>query len=231
MIGTLEGVIAAAIAFVASHILLSGAHLRPFLVERLGVTGFRIAYSAVALATLSWLISAYANAPDIELWDAGAAGRAVTLAATTFAAVLVACGATTRSPTGVGGEALPEAPEPAPGILKVTRHPILWGMALWALGHIPPNGDAASLIFFAALAGLAFAGMAGIDRRREEQMGAAWGPIAMTTSTLPFAALIARRATLRFEEIGYWRPILGVALYAALVALHGPVIGVALVTF
>jgi hypothetical protein len=37
--------------------------------------------------------------------------------------------------------------------------------------------------------------------------------------------MISGRAKLRFAEIGVWRLLAGVALYLALLLLHGPVIG------
>ena len=67
--------------------------------------------------------------------------------------------------------------------------------------------------------------MPSIDRRRSEALGAAWEPVARTTSVLPFAALFSGRAKLRFGEIGWWRILASVALYLALLLLHAPVIG------
>lgn len=34
----------------------------------------------------------------------------------------------------------------ARGIVRITRHPFLWGVALWALVHFIVNGDLASVI-------------------------------------------------------------------------------------
>ncbi len=39
----------------------------------------------------------------------------------------------------------------AQGIFSVTRHPLTWGIALWASAHLLANGDLVSLIFFANL--------------------------------------------------------------------------------
>ncbi|MFQ5786157.1 MAG: NnrU family protein [Alphaproteobacteria bacterium] len=226
MTGTLAGMLAAAVLFVAGHLVLSSRPLRPVLIAHLGEGGFRALYATIALVTLVWLIAAYASAPRIVLWPDSAAARILPLVVMPFAAILVVCGLTTRSVTAIGGEAFAGGPAPAPGILKVTRHPFLWGVALWALVHIPPNGDVASLALFASFAGLAFAGMGHIDRRRAAALGAAWGPIALTTSVLPFAALLSRRARLDVAEIGVWRLAGGLVLYAALLFGHGWLVGV-----
>ncbi len=224
MIGTTEGVALAAIFFVVSHIVLASAPLRAALVESIGENAFRGLYSAVAIAALVWLALAYASAPYVELWPETVWARHVPLVAMPFAAILVVGGLTTRNATAIGGGAIDEA-NPTPGIMKVTRHPFLWGVALWALAHIAPNGDGASLMLFGAIAILSFAGMAAIDRKRARALGAAWGPVLLGTSVLPFGALLSGRAKLRFGEIGAWRILAGVALYVALVFAHAPIIG------
>ena len=226
MAGTIEGVLAAAVFFVASHLLMPRKAVRGWLVERVGETAFRVLYSAVALGGLVWLLYARAGAPYVEVWPPSAWARHVPLVVMPFVAILLVCGSTARNPTAIGGGVEPDGAHPAPGILQLTRHPILWAIALWALAHMPPNGDAASLVLFSAFAVLALAGMPLLDRKRSEALGATWGPIALTTSVLPFAALFSGRAKLRFSEIGAWRILAGVALYLALLVAHGPVIGV-----
>ena len=225
MIGTVEGVVLAAVFFVASHFLLASTPLRAALVKRIGENAFRGLFSAVALAGFAWLVVAHANAPGIELWPEARWARYVPLVVMPFAAILLVCGLTTRNPTAIGGGVEPGSANPAPGIMQVTRHPFLWGVALWALAHMPPNGDAASLVLFGAFALLALAGMPLLDRKRSETLGATWGPIALTTSVLPFAAMISGRAKLRFDEIGAWRILAGVALYLILLMAHGAIIG------
>ncbi|MCZ6721736.1 MAG: NnrU family protein, partial [Proteobacteria bacterium] len=226
MTGSLASVFAAAVFFVASHILLSDAALRTTLVERLGAVGFRALYSVVALAALVWLVMAYGRAPYIELWPQVTWARHLALVVMPIAVILVVCGVTTRNPLAVGGDAFAQSVEPMPGILKLTRHPVLWGTGLWALVHILANGDAASLIMFGSFAVLSFAGMAHIDRRRAKTLGAAWGPIALTTSAVPFAAILAGRAKLEFAQIGAWRILAGIAVYLAFLIAHEWVIGV-----
>ncbi len=224
MTGTIGAVLAAAAFFVASHLFLSAPGVRSALVGRLGEIAFRGLYSVVALAALVWLIGAYGSAPYVELWPETNGARHVPLVVMPLASILLVCGLTTKNPTAIGG-GVPPADNPAPGILALTRHPALWAIALWALAHMPPNGDAASLILFGALAALSFAGMPALDRKRRESLGAAWEPLARATSVVPFAAMASGRARLRFGEIGIWRLLGGIALYVALLFLHKPVIG------
>jgi uncharacterized membrane protein len=148
-----------------------------------------------------------------------------------FAAILVIAGYTTANPTAVGMERSAGDDDPAPGILRVTRHPVLWGLGLWALSHIPPNGDLASLLFFASLAALAFGGTALIDRKKRLALGSNWARLAQVTSNIPFVAILAGRTKLRLYEIGILRLVAGLLLYAVLFLAHPYFTGGHVVTF
>src|SRR5262249_10385950 len=93
----------------------------------------------------------------------------------------------------------------AAGIVRVTRHPFLTGVGLWALVHLIGNGDLASLVFFATWAIVALAGTVSIDAKRRRLLGAAWEPFAAQTSIVPFAAIAAGRNHFVPREIGLWR--------------------------
>lgn len=224
MIGTFSALILAACAFVGIH-LLPSTPLRGGLAKLLGANGYLALFSVAAGAALIWYAAAYSVAPFRELWPAVSALRYVPLAVMPFAMILLVCGYTTRNPMAVMQERHFHATDPAPGILKVTRHPIMWAIALWALSHLAANGDQASLIFFGGLAALALLGMPLMDHRRAETLGSAWGPFALTTSAIPFVAAIQGRAKPRWSEIGWRRIALGLALYAGALAAHGPVLG------
>jgi uncharacterized membrane protein len=68
-------------------------------------------------------------------------------------------------------------------------------------------------------------------QRREAALGADWGPMKLTTSVLPFAAALAGRTEVDWRGIGWWRPALGLVVYAALLHLHGGLIGVSPLPF
>jgi len=228
MVGTLDALIAAAALFVAAHFLLSSAALRTPLNKVLGEQGFRALYSVIAAATFVWMLYAYGAAPYIALWDAPPVLRWVPLVIMPIALFLAVCGLTTRNPTAVGGEKLVAdlVHDQSPGILRVTRHPFLWGTVLWAASHLVVNGDAASAILTGAVMVLALGGMWHIDKRREAALGSAWGPIAMTTSAIPFVALATKRTQMDWSGIGLWRVAVSLALYVALLYAHPWLFGV-----
>lgn len=219
MLSDLNSLLAATVLFVGGHFLLSSHALRAGLVRRLGESGFRGLYSAIAGVGLVWMAYAYGEAPSIELWFLPAL-RWLPLVLLPVALVLAVAGLTTRSPTAVGGEGFAGGTTPAPGILRVTRHPFLWGVALWAFSHLAANGDAASLVFFGGFLVLSLGGMQHIDHRRERALGGDWGPMKLTTSVVPFAALASGRTTMDWRGLGWWRPLLGIALTLVLLHLH-----------
>jgi uncharacterized membrane protein len=117
------------------------------------------------------------------------------------------------------------------GILSITRHPFLWGTGLWALSHLLANGDLTSMVMMGGIAVLSFGGMHHIDLRRESNLGSTWGPMKLTTSVLPFAAVLSGRSKVDWRGIGWWRPALGLVVYAALLHLHRGLIGVSPLPF
>ncbi len=212
-------------AFVGSHIALSSTSLRGVLREKLGERGFIVLYSALAIVTIAWMAVAYGAAPHVPLWDLGPGARPVTLMLMPFAAELVAGGLIVPNPTAVGMERRAASDDPAPGMLRITRHPVMWGFGIWALSHLPPNGDLASLVFFGALAGLALGGTVLIDRKKRLALGSNWPPLAEITSNVPFAALIARRTKLQPGTL--LLPLaVGLLLYVVLLYAHPYIVGV-----
>lgn len=224
MSGTLAELFAAGLLFVGTHFGVSSSPLRATLVGRFGERPYLAVYSTLSLALLVWMGAAYANAPAVTYWTAGTGVRHLAMAVMLIASVLLVAGLSTPNPTAVGAASSALTPV---GIVKVTRHPVMWAIALWALVHVAANGDAASLIFFGWLALLALVGTVLLDRKYAARLGDAWRPFAATTSNLPFAALAARRATVTLKEIGYRRIAIGAAVFAILAVAHAPVFGVA----
>ena len=168
---------------------------------------------------------AYNRAPHIEAWIAGDWARWVVLGVMACATVLLVCGLTAANPTLAGMEGLAWGATVGDGIFAVTRHPVLWAIALWAACHALARGDLAAIVLFGALAALALIGMAHIDRRRRAADDTTFRWLDATTSAVPFRALIQGRAHLSLGAIGWWRLGLSVVVFVAMVALHAPVIG------
>lgn len=218
--------LAAACFFVGIHLFVSGTRLRDAIVARIGEGSYLALFATASAGGLAWLIVAYANAETASLWPHQAALRPVSLGLVFFAFLFVLVGLTTPSPTAVGGESQLSGESPARGILRITRHPFLWGVAIWAFAHLLVNEDGASLVLFAALLGLALAGPLSIDAKRKRRLGEAWDDFAAVTSNLPFVAIIAGRNSFVLAELGWWRLALGVAAYLLLLIFHARLFGV-----
>lgn len=226
MTGTISSLTLAVAVFVGGHFILSSLTVRRPLAGALGENAFRGLYSLVALASLVWVIAAYREAPYVELWPVGVELLHLPLLLMPLACALVVAGLSTRSITMVGGEAMVGDPDPVNGITTITRHPFLWGVALWALSHLAANGDMAGLVLFGGMTVLALGGMVHIDYRRSITLGSDWGPIAMTTSAIPFLAALQGRRSIDWRGIGWPRLFAGLALYVALPFLHPWIAGV-----
>jgi uncharacterized membrane protein len=210
--------ILATLVFLGMH-FVSSTPLRRSLVEALSEGAYIGAYSLVSLATIVWMIWAYGRAPFQPLWQVPGL-KLWPLVIMPFALILIAAGGMTRNPTAVKQEAALKADEPARGIIRVTRHPIMWGLMLWAAVHILARGDLASLVFFGGFLLVAAFGTALIDARRAEALGEDWKRFAEVTSNVPFGAIVNGRNRFRFGEIGWKRVGAGLALYAVLLLAH-----------
>jgi uncharacterized membrane protein len=73
------------------------------------------------------------------------------------------------------------------GVFAITRHPMMWGFALWALAHVMVMPTPGQIILSAMIAFLALAGSAGQDVKKARLMGDAWRGWAARTSFIPFA--------------------------------------------
>ena len=212
--------------FVIGHFVLASLPVRQVLIGAIGTNGFRLLFSVFALVTLVWAVRAYTAAPVEELWAQTETLRHIPAMIMPIACIFAVAGVSTRNVTSVGGEGMSTEDAAARGIVTVTRHPLMWGFALWALAHLAPNGDVASVIFFGGLAFLALVGMVHIDHRRQATMGADWGPMALTTSIVPFLAYMQGRSEIDWKGIGVARLAMGIALYALLLIAHEWAIGV-----
>ncbi len=219
----------AGVAFCGSHTLLSSTRLRGSLRDQLGEQGFLLVYSLTALATFAWFVLAYVRAPVVPLWTPPRWLAWVPVLTMPLATLLLVAGYTTPNPTAIGMERSARADDPAPGILRVTRHPVMWAVGLWGLSHLAANGDLASVWFFGLIAALALGGTVLIDRKKQLALGTHWQRLAAVTSNLPFAALAAGRTRLRWRDIGLLRPVAALLLYAVLYLAHPIFAGVPVV--
>jgi uncharacterized membrane protein len=221
----MTSLVLAALFFAGLHLGVAGTRLRDRAIAALGQRGYLAAFSIASVAGLVWMVLAYRGAPYSATWGVPEWWKPVAIALMLPAALLVVIGLATPNPTSVAQEdRLTQEPR---GIVRVTRHPFLTGVGLWALVHLVGTGDAASLVFFAAWAVVALYGTVSIDAKRRRLAGAArWDKFAAQTSILPFAAIAAGRNRFAAGEIGAWRWAAALVAYGLFLGFHAQIIGV-----
>ena len=134
-----------------THFGLSSTSLRASLVDVLGEQGFAGVYSLVALAALGFVIWTYYTATRIDyFWFPNPDLYLLPKLLMPIAAMFAFGGFFVRNPTQTGrSDVLKQDDFEAKGMMRITRHPFMWGVLLWALTHIAANGDAVSVVFFA----------------------------------------------------------------------------------
>jgi uncharacterized membrane protein len=177
-----EGLLFSAIAFVGTHFLLSHP-LRALFVRAVGEGAFRGIYVLVALATFALTIYFYrAIGREPPLWVAGDAVWLVASLLMWFASILFV-GSFIKNP------ALAGAPGPAggpTGVLRITRHPMMWSFAIWAGVHLAVIGMPKALVLDGAILILALGGAAAQDSKKKRLMGDAWHDWTAETAFVPF---------------------------------------------
>lgn len=206
----------ASVAFVASHFLLSHP-LRAPLVKMLGEKGFLPVYALVALATMYWMSKAFQGAPAAGLQGSGTAGWTLASVLTLLAMVLL-IGSLWRNPALPNPGSAPIVPEHPHGVFNITRHPMMWGFALWAVSHIVLWWSWRTVIVAAAILVLALVGSALQDAKKRALHGDIWAGWEAKTSYWP------RLGGLTKVRWPVW--LAGIAGWLAASWAHGPLGGI-----
>jgi uncharacterized membrane protein len=188
------GLFLSAIAFVATHFLLSHPLRRP-LARAMGERAFQGLYSLVALITFGLMIYFYrVIGREPPLWDAGEAGWIAGTLLMWVGSILFV-GSFVRNPALPGAAGPRGSPH---GVFVITRHPMMWGFASWAAVHLTVIAMPKALVFDSAIIVLALFGAAAQDRKKAGYMGEAWHEWTAQTAFLPFSRGVAYPGTVAF---------------------------------
>jgi uncharacterized membrane protein len=217
----MTSLIAAACTFLAIHFLISGTRLRDAITGAIGESAYMGLFSLASLAAIVWLVMSYnavnGGSDDHMLYSLGAGVRHLAIPVVALAFFLGVQGLLAPNPTSIRQESFATKEGTIHGVVRITRHPFLWGTAIWAAFHVAANGDIASVTFFGTFLVLALFGTLLIDAKRKRKLGAAWNEFAAKTSNIPFTAIVTGRNSLRLGESFGWR--FGVATLAFLAIL------------
>jgi uncharacterized membrane protein len=191
----------------------------------IGERAYLALFSLASFATITWLAISYNAAQPSSsnrlLYDLGSGVKHLAIPAVALAFILGAQGLLMRSPTMVGYESAATKEETIRGVLRITRHPFLWGVVIWSAIHLSVNGDLASVIFFGTFLVLAFFGTFLIDAKRKRKFGATWESFNSRTSNIPFGAIIGGRNSLKLGETFGWQFWVAATLFLVILFAHG----------
>ena len=187
----------AAFAFVAMHFAMSHP-LRPALVARFGERRFQLAYTVIALGTFGWMVHAAGRVHDeTPFWIAGNSAWLVASLLMWLGSILF-IGSLRRNPAFPSTRAPPKQIGEARGVFAITRHPMNWGFASWALVHIVVYPAPSVLLLSAAILILAICGSFGQDIKKRRLLGDVWRDWEARTAFVPFAHGFAWPGTFAF---------------------------------
>jgi len=219
--------IVALAAFILLHVGLSATGLRAVAVRAMGAGPYRGLFSLASAAVFAAVVVTYGGArndpANVALWTPPAGMRHATYLLAGIGVTLGFAGLFTPGPTLAGAEGLLAKPGIARGVLRITRHPFLWGVALWGLGHALVNPELAPTLLFVGLAVMVLFGTRSIDKKGRARAGL--DAFAAETSNVPFAAILQGRAKPDFAGMAI--PLVaGGAAAAAILWAHPILFGV-----
>jgi len=216
--------IAACAVFIAIHLFVSGTRLRDRLTGVIGEGAYLAAFSLASLAVIVWMVMAFNAAsasPENQVLFVPWIGiRHLAIPVVALAFLLAVPGLLMPNPTSLKQEGAAAKESTVRGVLRITRHPFLWGVALWAAFHVAANGDEAATVFFGTFLVLGVFGPFSIDAKRRRKMGPQWDIFAAKTSNIPFAK------GFKLGELFDWRLAAAVAAFLGVLFSHARLFGV-----
>jgi uncharacterized membrane protein len=215
-------VVLLALLFAGSHVVLATAPVRGRLVAAFGERGFRAVFFTVAAASFALLAVIYADhrhdgPRGPALGTAPIVGWLLGACVVAGVALMVASFWTYTG--GPYDTAQPRCRGPR-GLERVTRHPFMVGMALFAGAHALLATRLTAAVLMLALAALATLGTRHQDAKLRRLRGPSFGAYLEATSALPFAAIAAGRQRLVWHELPLTGLAIGLAAAAALRWAH-----------
>ncbi len=120
------------VAFFLGHSVPVRPPFRPILVRVLGTAGFGLAYSALSVAILTWLIVAAERAPFVPVWNWMPWQNHLVLAIILPVCLIVTLSVGRPNPFSFGGARNAAFDMVRPRIVRLVRHPLLVALALWS---------------------------------------------------------------------------------------------------
>ncbi len=206
-----ETLVAGLAVFVVGHLFISIYAVHSRLLAMLGKNMYRLLHSGLAVVGLVLMVIGYGERPIEILWALPPAAMMAPVVIMPFALILLAGSMVSK-----------------PSIRRITRHPMLWGVFLWAAAHLVANGDKGSVMLFGGMLFYSVVAQWMGDRKMRHTDPQGWAALRHRTSAIPLLALFAGRTVPGGRDKGLLAVALGLLLYGALLYLHVYVSGVAI---
>jgi uncharacterized membrane protein len=181
--------IAGLVLFLGVHLFSSWRPARARLVASLGEGPYKGFHSLLSLAGFGLIVAGMGKAPSVHLWHAPHWARYVALWLMPIALTLLSAAY-------------------IPGNLRrLTAHPMLWAITLWAFVHLLANGDLAGLLLFGGFGFYALYAMWSQNRRgarpAQVQRAIAGDIAAVVAGLVAYGLLLKFHARLFGAAVGY----------------------------
>ena len=174
--------------FVAIHVLPTFGGLRANAVAGLGAKGWKLIHTAVSLGAVALIVLGWKQAATEPVYAPPAWGRS---AALLFMLPVLYLLIGRRSGSGIN---------------RVTKHPMLWAVVLWAAAHLLAHGERRALVLFGGFAAYALFAMWSQESR---------GVGALAIAPVPLAAELRTGAIVivAYAVIAFLHGLAGLPLY------------------
>jgi uncharacterized membrane protein len=170
----LSVLLAVTTALIAGHLLLSHRWRAP-VIGALGLGWFQFVYSALSIICLLGVLLAYHQAPhEPVLWSSDNPELQLVYALGSCFASALLIASLFGNPALIGANIVDLSTRPPGGVFVITRHPMMFGIAIWSLLQILVTPTARNLIAFSGIALLAVVGSRLQDRKKIAQSGREW---------------------------------------------------------
>lgn len=203
--------------FVMTHIGMATPPVRDGLVAKVGEKGFQAIYAVISLALLFGAIQMYKDLEPQILWVAPTGAWHVATLVMLVASILFV-GAITPANKALAG--MPATDRPASGMMRITRHPMMWAFGLWAIVHATLSGSLPTVILAVSIGALALLGAAHQDSKKTRLMGETWARYEAETSYWPLGAQISGKQPWSALWPGLFPIVGGVAVWLLLTFVH-----------
>ena len=218
------------VLFGGAHTVMSSPSWRPKLVASLGERGFQGLYSLIAIATLVPLCIYYAEHKHAgpQLWVTlfpYLIARDLNILLMLLAFALLVSGLATSPPSSMLSKGEPQAY----GITRITRHPAFASFFLFGLSHCLLNGALTDIVFFGGFVIYSWLGARHQDERKSADLPG-YAEFRMSTSFIPFGAIISRQQPFPSGELRWGVIIIGLIVFYLVRAFHPNMFGGVLMT-